>query len=354
MKDWNREVSVRESNFELLRIVAMFLILFQHQFIPLVATTAGLTNAFYVFVHIAVPCFVLISGYFGINANIKGLLNLYFKCMVLAVGLYFAYCIFGNKVLSIKETIKSFMPLSHSGLWFIQVYILLYIASPLINKALNIATKNQKIFFIVITGIITFWFGWINRNNTLADGKNIVNFIFLYCIGNFVHNNIQREELFKMRYIFISAYLILNTLLFTVLTLTGEYVFFQKIVFKAFHPYNSPGVILNALLLFLFFSTLSIKSKTINYLADSVLAIYVIHANIYFGHFLARILANVKNEFLGNISFTIFSVIIAIAIMAFCIIIDKLIKPLRMFIATVIYNNLKLNRIDMLIKNTTL
>jgi surface polysaccharide O-acyltransferase-like enzyme len=343
--------SNRKSNFEFLRLFAMFLIVFQHLFIPLIANTPALTNAFAVFVHIAVPCFVIISGYFGINATLKGFLNLYFKCMILGVGLYFSYCIFGNSnQFTIKEIIKAFMPFTHSGLWFVQTYVLLYIISPLVNKALNNATSHQKILFIIVTGVITFWFGWVNQNNTLTDGKNIVNFIFLYCIGNYIHYNIQFEKLAKMRYVFLFGYLFINIVLFSLLTFTGEHILFQKIVFKIFHPYNSPGVILNATLLFLFVSTLTIDSKSINWIADSVLAVYVIHANTYFLPFLARILLWIKNEIIGDIKFAILSVVTVIIIMFFCIFIDKIIKPIRMFLIYVIYYKLKLNKIDFIIK----
>jgi surface polysaccharide O-acyltransferase-like enzyme len=278
----------------------MFLIVFQHQLIPLVANSDGLSKAFFVFGHIAVPSFVLISGYFGINASIKGFLNLYFRCILLGVGLYFAYCIFGHKSHSLKQIIKAFLPFSHSNLWFIQTYIILYIMSPIINIALNIASQNQKMFFIIITGVITFWFGWVNQNNTLADGKNVVNFIFLYCIGNYIHYNIDKKIIVKNRYIILLLYVVLNTVLFVVFSITGNYLIFQKIMFKIFFYYNSPGVIINASLLFLFFSTITLKSRTINWFGESVLSVYVIHRNLYFGPFLAKILFTVKTAMGGE------------------------------------------------------
>lgn len=39
--------------------------------------------------HVAVPCFVMISGYFGIKASIKGLVNLLKFVVVLYVPLLF-------------------------------------------------------------------------------------------------------------------------------------------------------------------------------------------------------------------------------------------------------------------------
>lgn len=68
----------RESNFELLRIVAMFCIVFYHLLLHYVIPAEGEESIFYALqlpLHIGVPLFVFISGYFGIKPSVSGGVN---------------------------------------------------------------------------------------------------------------------------------------------------------------------------------------------------------------------------------------------------------------------------------------
>jgi len=75
----------RESSFELMRLVSMFLIVLYHLFLfflhPLYEN--DFYKAIQIPLHIGVLLFVLISGYFGIKATPKGLLKL--------IGMMFVY-----------------------------------------------------------------------------------------------------------------------------------------------------------------------------------------------------------------------------------------------------------------------
>ena len=77
----------RQSNIESLRIVLMFFIVLHHFIVhaaepdllysttidPSIAVGAILNG----FLYMAVNCFILISGYFGIKFKLKGVVNLY-------------------------------------------------------------------------------------------------------------------------------------------------------------------------------------------------------------------------------------------------------------------------------------
>ena len=69
----------RDSNIELLRLVCMLFILLHHfivhgsEFVTAPSVWLTIMNSFLV---IAVDCFVLISGYFGIKAKWKGFIHL--------------------------------------------------------------------------------------------------------------------------------------------------------------------------------------------------------------------------------------------------------------------------------------
>lgn len=70
---------IRESQFELLRIVAMWMIVFYHLFLSF---TKGYEEIYPIYEGIKIPLhtgvilFVLISGYFGIRRSFKGVVKL--------------------------------------------------------------------------------------------------------------------------------------------------------------------------------------------------------------------------------------------------------------------------------------
>lgn len=69
---------LRQSNFELLRVVAMLFILCYHQVIYYVLPTIGDSSLFQgmqLTLHTGVLLFVLISGYFGIHPTVSGGVN---------------------------------------------------------------------------------------------------------------------------------------------------------------------------------------------------------------------------------------------------------------------------------------
>lgn len=83
----------RESSFELMRLVSMFLIVLYHLFLfflhPLYEN--DFYKAIQIPLHIGVLLFVLISGYFGIKATPKGLLKLIGMMFVYYLPIQFVY-----------------------------------------------------------------------------------------------------------------------------------------------------------------------------------------------------------------------------------------------------------------------
>lgn len=96
----------RESNIELLRLLAMFLVLIVHaDFFSLEIPTpkdtiTTPTNAFIrlFFESSSIVCvnvFVLISGWFGIKPNTKSFCNFVFQCLFFLIGIYIILLICG-------------------------------------------------------------------------------------------------------------------------------------------------------------------------------------------------------------------------------------------------------------------
>lgn len=82
----------RESNFELLRIVAMFMIVLYHLLMRYSYTDGHLIYRVLQFpLHIGVILFVLISGYYGIRPSIRGLMRLLAPVVVLYLSIELIY-----------------------------------------------------------------------------------------------------------------------------------------------------------------------------------------------------------------------------------------------------------------------
>lgn len=77
-------INIRESNYELLRLVAMFFIVLYHVLYFFIAPVddSPLYRAMYLPLHVSVICFVLISGYFHIKPSLKGIVKLLMPLLV--------------------------------------------------------------------------------------------------------------------------------------------------------------------------------------------------------------------------------------------------------------------------------
>ena len=329
---------VRESNLELLRIVAMLLIVMHHLIahgmrnvgylpypleeicldkqIPFIAL-----NAFTV---IAVNCYVLISGYFGINPTWKKLWNLFAICAFYSVGHYLVYALL-NDTFSIKTFVYSFLPFSHNqGLWFVTCYIGLFLISPLLNAAVSYLNEKKKTEWFKVLGglaIITFYFGYLWRTELNHNGYNLLNFIFLYMIGRYLNvKNKFIQKKYKGSYFFISYFvctLITASLgiFFLLCKGTSDYLFYWA------WRYNSPFVILGAVSLFMFFNSLTIRKKWINYIAASTFSVYLIHENMYFNILIYNHVYELSSG-MNIVTLIIYLMMIALIVFGGCIFID--------------------------------
>ena len=285
---------VRQSNMELLRIIAMFLIVLYHVCLYVLSKYEGqypLIKSVYTLSHIGVILFVLISGYFGIKSSISGLAKIYFSMVFYNVILYVCWIKIGHNTVDKIDVVKLFLPFTHSApwLWFMKTYVMLYILSPLLNKARDFKSAKLlscvgggNILILTCLGVVLFWFGWLNHNNDLYDGRNIIEFAFLYLLGACYHDRVVITDENRLRYrrIFLWSYIVLCVVVGVVLYFVeGSLLDLTR---NISHPYSSPIMIAMASLLFLLFTTFQFKSRFVNWAAGAVLAVYLVHENKYF------------------------------------------------------------------------
>ena len=139
----------RNLSIDLLRIVAMFMILVGHftltfglwngsDFISRQDVTAPASSCLYVFIYgfcvVGVNIYILISGFFNIHLTWKSFLSYYLLC-VFYNALVLLVDTIAFDAFSLRALIKVFL-VDKTVNWFFRAYFWLMLISPLLNKAL--------------------------------------------------------------------------------------------------------------------------------------------------------------------------------------------------------------------------
>lgn len=274
-------VKTRNASFELLRIICMFMIVYYHMFVKidyLATINSPMYSTLLYPLHIAVICFVLISGYFGIKLSCSKLLNFIVQVLFYNILSYIIVVFLSNNF-SIKEFLYSFLPFSHNqDLWFIRTYLILMLLSPILNKYLN-ATSPEKIrtmFAILI--FIAMYLGLFGDDPSLKEGRNIVNFMMLYFLGNELRNKKFMPNISKKKILWL--FFVFNILFLTIIYFSYGTSFASKLRILSW-DYNSPLLVFNGMLFFLLFENISFNSSKILKIASSVFPIYLFHSNLH-------------------------------------------------------------------------
>jgi surface polysaccharide O-acyltransferase-like enzyme len=320
----------RESNFELLRLVCMFYIVLHHFIVhglklEYVNIEGGggvwlVMNAFFV---IAVNCFILISGYFSIKTQWKGFFHLYGMCAFYGILFLIISTIYGDDI-NMKRIIYSFLPFSQSGLWFIRCYFYLILLSPMLNKIVDFCKKKEYVRLLLFWSILTFYCGFLWRGDVNNQGYNVMNFMFLYLIGRFIAIYTENVITTKRRTIYLCIYLLCSA----IIGILGISIIRLNIscnwLFIYIYPYNSPLVIISSIAFVMFFRSIKIQNKRINWCAQSILAVYLIHENGFVGSKLYPYINKLGQHCANEYVLIIYFAFLAMLIMVVGILTDKI------------------------------
>jgi len=302
----NEKPKIRNSSFELLRIILMTFIILSHiiyytKSLPKLdrQNYKKIINNNYIFLRIISNngkigdiIFIMISGYF----SIKRLDFHYYKFILIASETYIYHylCLFiSNKLKSIYKDIiplqqkngSKYLPLMTSlGHWFTQNYLLLLIFMPFINSGL-LSLSHQKYKTLVILIIIFYCIlkGIMNVLNVETNTLSVTLFLKLllpYIIGGYIRIVDLKYKLFWK----------ISGIIFFILTFIFEFIFEKLAIYYDNYTWISIQdqlsnniysllPILSSIGIFCLFKDIEIYNKKINFISASVLGIYLIHAN---------------------------------------------------------------------------
>ncbi len=188
---------------ELLRIVAMFLVLVVHaDFFSLGVPTLeetrnnigpSITRFFIESISIVcVNVFILLSGWFSIRPSWKGLSKFLFQCFFFLFGIYAVTLISGETTLTIKGIAQCLLMTQLN--WFIKAYIGLYIIAPILNTFVENSNKTQLKYVIIGFYIFQTLYGWLSNGASFFNaGYSTMSFIGLYLLARYIRVY-RREE----------------------------------------------------------------------------------------------------------------------------------------------------------------
>lgn len=274
-------MSSRSSNFELLRLVAMMLVMLVHaNYLSLGGVTQAELQAtpFSGFVRIlceqlcivSVNLFILISGWFGLRPTIKKLASLLFQ--ILFIGLATVEMC---RLSGVEVPVKAFNDLLYFGAsyWFVPSYLILFCLAPVLNAYCEKVSKRD--FALLLCGYfaLEMLFGWLTYDyGNYARGYSALSFIGLYLLAQYVRR--YGERLRALKWWQCVLFYLLFTAIPTLISLFGIYTKGKEL---GATMYSSLFVVGASLSLFLLFDKFNFKSGVVNWLASSAFAIYLVH-----------------------------------------------------------------------------
>ncbi|UKK67564.1 acyltransferase [Prevotella communis] len=326
----------RQSSFELLRIIAQFMIVFYHILYFAVYPASGLSfyKAIWFPLHIGVPIFVFISGYFGIRASVKGFVKLAGMVLILSIPYMVEQVINAfNGLGGAKSLVKLPFFLSYTPFWFIRTYIFLYLLSPVINKFLKDITLVNRIFLLGALLYMSVYIGMLGSDESLKDGKNVVTFMLFYTIGDTLRYYKTKWDGLNINKT-LCAFLLFNALVVAVFSYMGFGRIADAIWLRVFFAYCSPVLLINAIVFYIIIGKLNFHSRIINKIGKSSLAMYMVHGTFLFS------LINPAVMYLYNLNDNIFFVLLNVFIITLitviaCAIIYWMLTPIWNIIAII-------------------
>lgn len=287
MSNLNLNNKVRVSNFELLRIIAMVMVLILHadfvalgnpdsveiQRYPIVSV---IRIFFEVTSIVAVNVFVLISGWFSIKVSIKGFCKFSFQTLFFSIGIYLIMLLLGMTELSPKGIASCFAITQASSYWFIPAYICLYLLSPVLNKFIESTDKRTFLYVLITFFVFQTIYGFLgNSAGFLVKGYSTMSFIGLYLLAAFFRK--YKCLLNYSKVLDIVGYGVMSLIL-TLIYLISVLKHISFVSDRLF-VYSNPLIICLSVLLFSFFNKVRLNSKIINKVGNSCYAVYLLHCN---------------------------------------------------------------------------
>jgi len=282
-------MKTRNSAFELLRIVAMFMIVLYHSVYwgPLAQITTLSSNQFFAQLFLVggklgVNLFVMISGYFLITsrAKIEKLIPMWKQVFTYSAGFLIIFLIVNRGSVHLISFFRGFFPIIFNEYWFVTAYLMLYVLAPYLNRFIKSIPSRFLLKFIAILIVFLSILPSVFRNQTAVGDLGW--FILLYFIAAYLRLYGVPKQLSGKKE---------NLILFSVsaVLLYGSIIImdFASLHFSAFkgkqlHFAGQESILLLLFSISIFIWVMNItpfSNKFINRVSSLTFGVYLIHDN---------------------------------------------------------------------------
>ena len=328
----------RNSNVEILRIIAIILIIVSHfathgfllqdSSVPF-SYNKILLNLFQFGGGIGVNLFVIISSWYMLNSKFtfKKLMKICGATWFYSIIIYllFAFVLTPETNLNNKTIIYTLFPILLKRNWFITDYILLMLFTPILNIIIkNIDQQTYKKLLIGILTISCFIAGFIHQ--ILPEiSANLSWFIILYLLIGYIKNYVDLKFTKSTHNLRVSIIMILVCFLSVVIFNLLGYKLNSGFLLNhaaTFSHYNNIIVLILSIELFLFFIKLPIfNNSIINIVSSTTIGIYLIHDNSLMRPYIWKTIFNVQS-FYYNRFLVLYMIFAVLSVFIICSIID--------------------------------
>jgi hypothetical protein len=334
----------RESRAELFRIILMFGIVLYHFILHAIPGSKGIPvlASLQTLLRVGVPCFVMLSGWFGIKPSMRGIIRFWSMCFVYSILLFLLSMYLGFRQPTALNCFAAVFPIlfSHAW-WFPTIYISLYIVSPVLESFLN--TSSDRKVFGAVAGLffLSFYVGHGPHNGSFAVGKNLCHFMMLYMIGRLLRRSSCKLFHLIASPAFVVAFSASSLIAALILIPLGRIP--ARIYEELFDQYNSPYIVILSMSFFLLLMKPAHdqygntwNSPLVNRIARSVFPVYLLHENAFIsGRMYSWIWRHVFAD--AELVFLILrAVAVSGVVFSICIAIDFLLRPLHVRLADAI------------------
>lgn len=322
----------RESSFELLRIIAMVMIIFHHFAVhsgfDWNASSLPIPYYWCNFIsmggQVGVNIFVLISGYFLVNNkgclfDFKRILRFWGQVFFYSVSIYGIFILTGTK----SNILQALFPITSSAWWFASTYFVLFLLHPFLNRLLACLDKRSYQNLLVL--LVTCWGVIPTLTGSQYEGSNLTWFITLYAVSGYARIYGFHPKLTCKHYFLLCG-------IFSVLTYFSSVIYavwgtkWSLSVTTYYYGQEKLQILLISLTLFSAFATLKMGyHRRINAIASATFGVYLIHDHNLVRPFLWQYVFK-NTQYQDSPLLIPYSIIVAAIIYAACTLMDLLRK----------------------------
>lgn len=330
----------RLANFELLRILCMYMIVVGHCLFHGRVTAKlsyGSTNylASYLiqaFSIVHVNCFVMLSGYFSIDKNfqVQRLLKIWKQIFFYSIVILIGYACFAE--VTKKDMLQAIFPISARNYWFASVYMAMMLLMPFLSMLALHITKRQYQYLLLALALFFSLNHMIFRVDSYGSysGRELPWFLFLALLAGYIKLHTKEKKAYALYGFF--AYVG-----FSLLALASVYLSVEthQEDIGYFLNYNSPLALLATISLFICVKNIPWKETFLDTwiltISKAAFGVYLIH-----DHYLLRypIWDFFRASKVAKTSFAVpYAVLIAIVVYLVCTCLELFRQKLFAFIA---------------------